>query len=118
MKEDSLGVEYNIKFNLSEEQKSRLRKDAITLAVADAKEKAAILAKSSSIKLIKINSVSYLDEANIFDIDGDIIREELDQMNVAFAMIALPQEMTRNVDFNPKEIGIYKSVRIEWIIAE
>jgi uncharacterized protein YggE len=103
---DSLGVEYNIRFNLSEDQKSKLRKEAITLAVADAKEKAIILAKSSNIKLIKINAISYLDEGNIFDHDRDIVREEFNPILEAFAVMGSPNEMAQNVDFNPKEIGI------------
>jgi uncharacterized protein len=118
LKIDSLGVEYNIKFKLSEDQKFKLRSEAITLAVADAKEKAMILAKSSNIKLIKINSISYLDEGSIFDLDRDIVIEELHPRNVSYAIIGSPNEMAQNIDFNPKEVGIYKSVLIEWKIAE
>jgi hypothetical protein len=32
--------------------------------------------------------------------------------------VGSPNDMTKSIDFNPKEIGIYKSVQIEWIIED
>lgn len=110
-------VEYNIKFKLSEDQKTKLRHDAIVLAVEDAKEKAILLANSSNIKLDKINSISYLDDGYVFNQDRDIVREEILPAQEVFMMVEGPGNST-SIDFNPKEIGIYKSVQIEWKIDE
>jgi hypothetical protein len=110
-------VEYNIRFKLSEDQKTKLRHDAITMAVEDAKEKAILLANSSNIKLDKINSISYLDEGYVFNQDRDIVREEMLPTQEVFMMVEAPGNST-SIDFNPKEIGIYKSVQIEWKIDE
>lgn len=110
-------VEYNINFKLSEDQKTKLRRDAITMAVEDAKEKAILLANSSNIKLTKINSISYLNEEYVFNHDRDIVREEILPTQEVFMMVESPDNPA-SIDFNPKEIGIYKSVEIEWKIEE
>ncbi len=108
-------VEYSIKFKLSEDQKTKLRHAAITMAVEDAKEKAILLANSSNIKLNRINSVTYLDERYVFYQDSDIVREETLPRQEVFMMAEASGNST-SIDFNPKEIGIYKSVQIEWKI--
>src|SRR5665647_1218721 len=59
---DSLVLNYSIGFKLSEKQKSQLRQLAIAKAVEDAKERAYLIAKSSNVKLIKLNSITYLDD--------------------------------------------------------
>ena len=110
-------VEYKLKFKLSEDQKTKLRHDAIVRAVEDAKEKAILLANSSNIKLIKINSISYSDDRYTFRQDNDIVREEILPAQDVFLMVEGPGNST-SIDFNPKEIGIYKSVQIEWKINE
>ena len=110
-------VEYNIKFKLSEDQKTKLRHDAIVRAVEDAKEKAILLANSSNIKLIKINSISYSDERYAFMLDRDIVREEILPAQEVFLTVEGAGN-SKSIDFNPREIGIYKSVKIEWSIDE
>ena len=110
-------VEYSVKFTLSEDQKTKLRHDAIIMAVEDAKEKAILLANSSNIKLNRINSITYLDERYVFYQDSDIVREEILPRQEVFMMAEASGNST-SIDFNPKEIGIYKSVQIEWKIDE
>jgi uncharacterized protein YggE len=117
LKIDSIPVEYNIRFKLSEDQKSKLRQKAINLAVTDAKEKAKLLANASNIELTKINSITYLDEGSIFDQDRDIVREEIQPQTQAFMVVGSSNDF-KNIDFNPKEVGIYKSVHIQWGIAK
>ena len=116
-KNDSLALNYSIGFRLSEVQKSQLRQQAITTAIDDAKEKASLIAKSSNIKLIKINSITYLDEDFTYLRDRDIIREEVRRSQAAFVAVTGNNSNTPNIDFNPKEIGIIKTVRIEWTIS-
>jgi uncharacterized protein YggE len=115
---DSSGLNYSIGFRLSEAQKSQLRQQAITRAIDDAKEKALLIAKSTNIKLIKINSITYLDDDFTFIRDRDIIREEVRPSQVAFVAVRGDNSNTPNIDFNPKEVGIIKSVRIEWTISD
>lgn len=117
-KSDSLILNYTVGFRLSEAQKSKLRQDAITLAIEDAKEKAALLAKSSDIKLLSINSISYLDDDFNYLRDRDIIKEVVRPAQDEILYIRGTESNTPNIDFNPKEIGIIKSVRIEWKIEE
>lgn len=117
-KNDSLKLNYSIGFRLSEVQKSQLRQQAITRAIDDAKEKASLIAKSTNIKLIKINSITYLDDDLTFIRDRDIIREEVRRSQDAFVAVRGDNSNTPNIDFNPKEIGIIKSVRIEWTISD
>jgi uncharacterized protein YggE len=117
-KSDSLVLNYTVGFRLSEEQKSKLRQEAITLAIDDAKEKATLIAKSSGIKLLGINSISYLDEDLTYFRDRDIIREVVRPPQEALIMVRGMESDTPNIDFNPKEIGIIKSVRIEWTIEQ
>ena len=117
-KNDSLGLNYSIGFRLSEVQKSQLRQQGITIAIDDAKEKASLIAKSSNMKLIKINSITYLDDDLTFIRDRDIIREEVRRSQDAFVAVTGVNSNTPNIDFNPKEIGIIKSVRIEWTISD
>jgi uncharacterized protein len=114
---DSLALNYSIGFRLSEVQKSQMRQQAITIAIDDAKEKASLIAKSSNIKLIKINSITYLDEDFTYLRDRDIIKEEVIRTQEVFVAVRGANSNTPNIDFNPKEIGIIKTVRIEWTIS-
>ena len=115
-KTDSLALNYNVGFRLSEKQKAAMRKEAITLAIDDAKEKASLIAQSSNIKLLNINSVTYLDDDMSFMRDRDIIREVVRSTQNSFVTVRGTDQDTPSIDFNPKEIGIIKSVRIEWTI--
>jgi uncharacterized protein YggE len=115
---DSLVLNYSISFKLSEKQKSQLRQLAITKAVDDAEERALLIAKSSNIKLIKLNSIIYLDDETTFIRDNDIIKEEVKPAQEVFVTVRGNNSNTPNIDFNPKEIGIIKSIRMEWTIEE
>lgn len=118
LKSDSLGLNYTVGFRLSEAQKSQLRQQAITLAIEDAKEKASLIANSSDIKLLNINSITWLDDDISYLRDRDIIKEVVRPSQEPFLSIRGTETDAPNIDFNPKEIGIIKSVRIEWIIQE
>ena len=115
---DSLILNYSIGFRLSEKQKSQLRQLTITKAVDDAKERASLIAKSSNIKLIKLNSIVFLDDEITFTRDNDIVRQEIRPRQDVFVATEGNNLSTPNIDFNPKEIGIIKSVRMEWTIEE
>jgi uncharacterized protein len=116
---DSLILNYSIGFRLSEKQKSQLRQLAITNAIDNAKERATLIAKSSNIKLIKLNSIIFLDDENTFTRDNDLIKNEILPNQEIFVTIrGAGNSNTPNIDFNPKEIGIIKSVRMEWFIEE
>jgi uncharacterized protein len=115
-KSDSLVLNYTVGFRLSESQKAKLRQEAITLAIDDAKEKASLIAKSTDIKLLNINSITYLDDDMTYLRDRDIIREVVRSSQDVFVAIRGNESDTPNIDFNPKEIGVIKSVRIEWTI--
>jgi len=117
LKHDSLSVYYNIGFKLSETQKSLLRQKAISMAIDDAKEKAKSIAESSNVRLVKINSIIYKDDDYAArNGDKDIIKEDVwISQNIS---IRGTGNNSPALDFNPKEIGIQKSVQIEWTITE
>ncbi|MGB8490616.1 MAG: SIMPL domain-containing protein [Bacteroidales bacterium] len=115
---DSLVLNYSIGFKLSEKQKSQLRQLAITKAVEDAKERAFLIARSSDIKLIKLNSIVFLDDAITYIRDNDIIKEEIRPTQEVFVAVGGNNPGRPDIDFNPKEIGIVKSIRMEWTIEE
>jgi len=115
---DSLVLNYSIGFKLSEKQKSQLRQLAIAKAVEDAKERVYLIAKSSNVKLIKLNSITYLDDEITYNRDNDIIKTEIRPTQDVFVAIRGNNSNTPNIDFNPKEIGIIKSIRMEWTIEE
>lgn len=112
-----MGLNYTVGFRLSEAQKSQLRQQAINLAIEDAKEKASLIANSSDIKLLNINSITYLDDDMTYLRDRDIVKEVV-RPSQEVVMIRGTETDATNIDFNPKEIGIIKSVRIEWTIQE
>jgi uncharacterized protein len=115
---DSVTLDYSIDFKLSEQQKSKLRQEAIKLSVEDAKEKAILLAKSSNVKLLKINSITYLDDELSWAQDRDIIKERTDYLSNVFLAVEVGQPENLSINFNPQEIGIIKSVQIDWVIED
>jgi uncharacterized protein len=118
LKTDSLSINYSIGFKLSEAQKALLRQKAITMAIDDAKEKAILIAKSSNIKLVRINSIEYRDDDLSWSRDRDIIKEDILPSQDVFLTLRGNNSNTPNIDFNPKEIGILKTVQIEWVVSE
>ncbi|HET6556297.1 MAG TPA: SIMPL domain-containing protein [Prolixibacteraceae bacterium] len=117
LKNDSLSVYYNIGFKLSETQKTLLRQKSISMAIEDAKEKARSIAESSNVYLIKINSIVYKDDDYAArNSDKDIIKEDI--WISQDIRIRGTGNNSPTIDFNPNEIGIQKSVQIEWTIKE
>lgn len=109
---ESVPMLYNLNFSLSENQKKELRQKAIRDAVADAREKAEAIAAASNIRLLKIRSIQYSDDETGGVFEGDLVQENvLLARNQVFIKGGgqMPQ-----IDFNPGEIGIRKSVSIEW----
>ncbi len=118
LKQDSLSLHYSVSFKLSEAQKAYLRENAITEAIADAKEKAISIAKSSGVNLGRINSIKYLDESGPWGRDWDIQKEEIVVQSFVNASVRGGGYERPTIDFNPKEIGIIKTIEIEWIIND
>lgn len=119
LKTDSLAFNYNIAFKLSELQKESLRKKAISRAIEDAQEKALLIAESSKVKLVKINSIIYRDDSYVSSgaNDNDIIKEFSWNSNEVFYLRGASVN-NPTIDFNPKEIRIVKAVEMEWIITD
>jgi len=116
LKNDTIMITYKIEFKLSEAQKLTIRQKAITLAIADAKEKAKIIAEASNVKLITINSIEYKNDDYVYrNIESDIISTDnwVERNNRTGSV-----SDNQTTDFNPKEIGLQKSVQIKWLIQE
>lgn len=56
---DNLESNFNLNFSLSEEQIQKVKKELISLAIKDAKEKADIIEQTSGVKLGKITNILY-----------------------------------------------------------
>jgi uncharacterized protein YggE len=116
LQNDSIAFLYNLEFSLSEDQKSELRQMAIKAAIKDAREKAEAIAKAANIELLKINTITFNDEEL-----GRFYESDLVQENIMFSRdvaMSKPASSAPVIDFNPKEIGIKKSLIIEWLIGE
>lgn len=89
------------------------------MAIEDAKEKAKSIAESSNVYLIKINSIVYKDDDYAArNSDKDIIKEDVWISQDIRIRGSGAGNNTPTIDFNPNEIGIQKSVQIEWTIKE
>lgn len=116
LQNESLSLHYRLDFNLSEKQKEILRKKAIETAIADAKSKAEAIASASGVKLLKINSITFTDNEMGRFYESDLVQENrLFAGEVAMSKAGNPSP---EVDFNPKELGIRKSIMVEWLIEE
>jgi uncharacterized protein YggE len=56
-------LQYTIRFLLTEEQKEELSKEAMVLAVKDARKKAGVLSEASGVRLESIEKISYLEQS-------------------------------------------------------
>ena len=107
-------IGYNVKFSLSEEQKEKLRKISLEKAMDDAKQKAEIIAIQNDLELIKINRIT-LDEISGFGYrqdQYDLVKEE------EIIPITRHDGFYSELELNPKEISIVKTVFIEWKIKK
>jgi uncharacterized protein len=107
-------IGFSVKFSLSENQKEKLRNLSLEKALEDAKQKAEVIARINNLELVKINRIT-LDETSDFGYRSDqydLVREE------QFLAVASPDAFYRDLNLNPKEISIVKTVLIEWIIRE
>jgi uncharacterized protein YggE len=103
-------TEYTVSFSLSEQQKEKLRRLSLEKAIADAKEKAEIIAALNNLELVKINRIDF-ENNNFYLTDDDLAFEE-----ISIPMIR--EDILSNLDLHPKELSITRSVLIEWIIKE
>ncbi len=100
---------YQASFSLSEMQKARLREAAIKEAVADAKNKAAILAEALEVKLLEIKEVNF----EFSDGGDDILVVQRNYMMSEAKM----DSGSNDIELNPEEQEIRKSVGIIWWIG-
>lgn len=114
LQNDSVSMLYSLDFILSESQKNELRQKAIANAVADAREKAEALAAASNTRLLHIKSINFTDDEMGRFYESDLVRENV--LSVRGNAFGKADSQMPVIDFNPKEIGIKKSVTIEWWI--
>ncbi|WP_430814325.1 SIMPL domain-containing protein [Carboxylicivirga sp. RSCT41] len=107
--QESLNINYRIGFGFSEEQKTKLRKKAIELAVADAKEKAETIAMASGLKLSGISSISYGSQAAYKSPVYLMSETTSDAVSAPTS-----RQKFSGVELNPKEQQIQKSIYMEW----
>lgn len=101
---------YQVGFSLSEEQKDKMRQEAIKEAVKDARAKAETLAKALEVKLIDIKEVNY----EYSEGGNDIL---MLQKSMRYDS-AEASSGSNNIQLNPEEMTISKSVGVIWRIAK
>ncbi len=108
----SLKVNYSISFKLSEDQKEKLRNEAIKGAMNDAISKAKLISESANIELGKIHRISFgkLENWNYGRQDADIVIEQM------MPLTRMDPNPENGIDFNPKEVSIRKVIEVEWHI--
>ena len=111
LKEDEFKFGYSISFKLSEKQKSEQLENAINIAVADAMNKAKMIAKSLQIKLGKIQEINFGYNTPTY---GPLAREE----NYAVLSKAGNEANDLQLNLNPQLIEIQKSIGIIWNIIQ
>ncbi len=113
LKEGSFNFGYNVNFKLSEEQKSKLLENAIELAISDAKNKAAIIAKNFDVKLVEIKEVNFGYSQPSYDM---LTRES----DAVFFMLEEEEESDEalTLNINPKKIQINKTINVIWKIEK
>jgi len=103
-----LDLNYRISFGFTDEQKTKLRKEALELAIMDAAEKAETIANASGLKLDGIANITYASNATFYE-PMDIMYE-----NEVADMAPMKSSRYSGINLNPKEQKIQKSVLIEW----
>lgn len=106
---EELNINYRLAFGFSETQKDELREKAIELAVADAKQKAEVIARAAGLRLTGIADINFGTETSLYRPVDLMMEKEYDALPVT--------RMADNfsgVDLNPKEQVIQKSIQIEW----
>ncbi len=110
---EDLNIKYRLAFVFSEVQKEKLKEKAIELAVADAKQKAEIIASAAGLKLTGIANIDYRTEAASYRQTDFMMVKEYDT-----AATTRSANDFAGVDLNPKEQVIQKSIHIEWAYAQ
>lgn len=106
-------IEYSVRFSLSEQQKERLEKTSLEKAMEDAWQKARIVASYNNLELIRINRISLVEEG-----PGMYRQAEYDLTKEGMVFMDAAGSGFPELSINPKEISIYKSVEMEWMIGK
>lgn len=115
MKKTDYKFNYSVDFILSDNQRQNLVNFAIENSVADAKQKAEIIARAAGIELIKIKSITYPNEFKPYDFEADIYNRVKYRAPMVAAMAADGGINPNGISINQEEIAIEKTVTIEWI---
>lgn len=110
LKNDAFNFGYNLSFSLSEDQKETLLEEALTKAVEDGENKAAILAKALGVRVITLEEVNY----GYMSGGSDVLRPMMRSADAYEMKSDGGQELT----LNPSEIEIHKEVGLIWKVAK
>lgn len=107
LSERGLNMNYNIRFEFSEEQKTEIRKRALELAVDDAYQKARIIAVAAGVELTGIDNIGY--SADNIHYSNSVLT-----VDCAVAETAKSAGGFRfsDVDLNPKEQSITRKINV------
>lgn len=107
LSEEDLNMNYRIRFEFSEAQKAEIRKKSIELAVADAMQKAEIIAAAAGLQLTGVDNIGYSADSNqysnsIMTMDCEVNEEAKRAVGFRFS----------DVDLNPKEQSITRKINV------
>ena len=110
LKDDAFNFGYNLSFSLSEKQKETLLEEALTKAVEDGENKAAILAKALEVRIVTLEEVNY----GYMSGGSDVFRPMVRSAEALETKSDSGQELT----LNPSETEIRKEVGLIWKVAK
>lgn len=108
LNQENLNISYQISFGFTDEQKTKLRRQALELAIKDATEKAEVIANASGLKLKSIEKIIYGSNSSYYG-SFDIVMDE-----ECYDTPPRKGNGQYGVSFNPKEQRIQKNILIEW----
>jgi len=110
LKNEVFSFGYNLSFSLSESQKDALLNEALTEAVKDGENKAAILAEALGVKVIALDEVNY----GYFNDGPDVFQPRMRSAEAYDMKAGGGEEIT----LNPMEMEIRKEVGLIWRVAK
>ena len=110
LSQNATDVNYQFAFKLSEDQKEKAKEELTKKAVQDAKQSAGYLASASGVHLKTIKRIQLGQQQDYQPI------QHRDMMVQESMMKANDSGANFNFDFAPKEIALYQTVQIIWVI--
>lgn len=103
---------FNLNFSLTPEQIDAVKEKLIALAIKDANQKAAVIAKNATIRLGKVSKIQYGEPFRIGSYNNN------NDFMLTGKMMAMAPESSISETMNPDEVEMRTNITIAWKIEE